>query len=198
MRENPFDYILTGTVSTVFPGNSPEVLDERLRPYMQSGEFSGEVVTFVSDVCADAALAPLEFLGRLNDTMGRDFKSVKRLRGEPLSPEECLRTRTGACRDLAVLFMEACRAVGLPARFVSGYETTSGGSEAHELHAWAEVYIPGGGWRGYDPSMGLAVAGTHIALATGAHAMDAAAVTGAFRGSEAEAEMTYAVEIKAG
>ncbi len=197
LRENPFDYILTGTVSDVFPEKLPESHDDGLRPYRQSGEPSRDVAVFVSELCANGAVAPLEFLNRLISTMGRDFKSVKRLRGEPLSPEECLRTRKGACRDLAVLFMEACRAVGLPVRFVSGYDAGSAGVAEQELHAWAEVYLPGGGWRGYDPSMGLAVANTHIALAAGARPADAAAVTGAFRGSEAEAEMTYTVEIHA-
>jgi len=197
LRENPFDYILADTVSDVFTGRVPDVSDERLRPYMQSGDPSRDVLAFVSDLCAGGAVAPLEFLSRLIRTMGRDFKNVKRLRGEPLSPDECLRTKTGACRDLAVLFMDACRVVGLPARFVSGYEAGNAGDAEQEMHAWAEVYLPGGGWRGYDPSMGLAVADCHIALAAGARPTDAAAVTGGFRGTEAEADMTYSVEIQA-
>ena len=60
--------------------------------------------------------------------------------------------------------MAVCRAVGLAARFVSGYEA---GDPAYEqmLHAWAEVYLPGAGWRGYDPTMGIAVCDRHVAIA---------------------------------
>jgi transglutaminase-like putative cysteine protease len=63
-----------------------------------------------------------------------------------------------------VLYMDACRAVGLAARFVSGYEEGDSSIPDRDLHAWAEVYVPGGGWRGFDPTHGLAVSDRHIAL----------------------------------
>jgi transglutaminase-like putative cysteine protease len=74
----------------------------------------------------------------------------------------------GSCRDLAVLYCDACRVMGIAARFVSGYEcvTTVAGQNA-DMHAWAEVYLPGIGWRGYDPSRGLAVSNGHVAVAAG-------------------------------
>jgi transglutaminase-like putative cysteine protease len=73
----------------------------------------------------------------------------------------------GSCRDLAVLFCDACRVMGIAARFVSGYECASATVEETYMHAWAEVYLPGIGWRGYDPSRGLAVSNGHIAVAAG-------------------------------
>ena len=82
---------------------------------------------------------------------------------ETLAPK-----KQGACRDLTVLFMACCRSVGLASRFVSGY----GPGEKNEhpyLHAWPEVYLPGGGWRGYDPTQGLAVGDGYVALAAGPH-----------------------------
>jgi transglutaminase-like putative cysteine protease len=57
--------------------------------------------------------------------------------------------------------------MGIAARFVSGYECASAGSQDSYMHAWAEVYLPGIGWRGYDPARGLAVANTHVAVAAG-------------------------------
>ena len=78
---------------------------------------------------------------------------------------EILRDREGSCRDLAVLFCAACRALGLAARFVSGYERDASLQENGDLHAWAEVYLEGAGWRGYDPSRALAVAASHVAVA---------------------------------
>jgi len=63
------------------------------------------------------------------------------------------------------------------------------------LHAWAEVFLPGGGWRGYDPTLGLAVADRHVALASGATPLQAASVTGSFRGTGAETIMGYEISI---
>jgi transglutaminase-like putative cysteine protease len=96
-----------------------------------------------------------------------------------------------------VLFCEACRSRGIPARFVSGYEREASLQERSHMHAWAEVYLPGGGWRGYDPSQGLAVSTTHVALAAAADPAMAAPITGTYRGSGA-ATMSYRISMQAG
>jgi transglutaminase-like putative cysteine protease len=122
---------------------------------------------------------------------------VARREGTPNAPEVTLATREGSCRDLAVLFCAACRAVGVTARFVSGYEREASLQENGELHAWAEVYFHGGGWRGYDPSRGLAVADSHVAVAAAADPLLAAPVTGVYRGpakSTLEFEIAMQVE----
>ena len=83
--------------------------------------------------------------------------------------------------------------MGLAARFVSGYYFDEN-PKLPDLHAWVEVYIPGGGWRGFDPSLGLACYGHHIALATGASAAGAAPIQGTFKGyaqSEMKLELEY-------
>lgn len=74
--------------------------------------------------------------------------------------------------------MEVCRAVGIGARFVSGYQEGNPDQQQRDLHAWAEVYLPGGGWRGYDPTLGLAVADRHMGLAASASPSYAASVSG--------------------
>jgi transglutaminase-like putative cysteine protease len=74
--------------------------------------------------------------------------------------------------------MEACRAVGLATRFVSGYQEGDLSTDDWELHAWAEVYLPGGGWRGYDPTHGLVVSDRHIALVASANSLYTAPVVG--------------------
>ena len=73
---------------------------------------------------------------------------------------------TGSCRDFALLFMETARCLGLASRFVSGYiHAPPSATDYGATHAWAEVYLPGAGWRGFDPTVG-AIAGTdHIAVA---------------------------------
>ena len=138
------------------------------------------------------------FLIKLADRIHHEFQHVGRFEGEPMAPEQTLSGRSGACRDTAMLFVAACRSQGLAARFVSGYsihhppEVTE-----HELHAWAEVYLSGAGWRGYDPSLGLAVADGHLVLATAPDHRLAAAVTGTYRGTGVTSTRTYALSVRA-
>ena len=123
----------------------------------------------------------MEFSLLLSKRISEECAYKQRHTGEPYSAQKVLSDRRGSCRDLAVLYMAAARAAGLAARFVSGYYFDQ--SPKHpQLHAWAEVYIPGGGWRGYDPTLGLACYGHHIALAAGASSFQTAAVEGAFLG----------------
>jgi transglutaminase-like putative cysteine protease len=93
------------------------------------------------------------------------------------------------------LFIEACRSFGLAARFVSGYELQAARGEKADMHAWTEIYLPGGGWRGYDPSRGLATAERHIAVASGLTPKLAAPVTGAFRGNGVASRMEFDIAV---
>jgi len=94
-----------------------------------------------------------------------------------------------------MLFIDICRSVGVAARFVSGYclgDESAGG----EMHAWAEVYLPGAGWRGFDPSRGLSVNDDYIAVAAGQLSQDAAPTMGNFRGeavSSMDAEIIMSI-----
>ena len=106
-----------------------------------------------------------------------------------------LMTAQGACRDTALVFMAASRSWGIPARFVSGCQEGDPDQAEGELHAWAEVYLPGFGWLGYDPTHGLAVADRHVSYASSALPEQAGPVTGSFRGTGAAAEMTHQVEM---
>jgi transglutaminase-like putative cysteine protease len=133
----------------------------------------------------------------LADTIHHDFHHIGRPDGEPMGAAETLRSRSGACRDTAMLYVQACRSLGLAARFVSGYSMHHPEEVSeHELHAWAEVYLPGGGWRAYDPSLGLAVADGHVALAAAPDHHLAAPVSGRYRGTGVGSSMRYAVEVR--
>lgn len=99
------------------------------------------------------------------------------------SPEETLRLSSGSCRDMAVLMMETSRALGYPARFVSGY-MESGNSVVGRgsTHAWAEIYLPEHGWTGFDPSVGRRVGPGHIAVGVSHHPRGVMPVSGGFTG----------------
>ena len=107
--------------------------------------------------------------------------------------------RKGSCRDYAVLFSALCRALGLATRFVSGYYVgvapVDVPNQTHHLHAWVEVYLPGGGWRGYDPTQHEVVAGNHIPLAASCLPEEITPVFGSYRGS-ATSELITKVSIE--
>jgi transglutaminase-like putative cysteine protease len=95
---------------------------------------------------------------------------------------------------MAQVFLEASRSKGFASRFVSGYVAYED-AEQGELHAWAEVYLPGAGWRGFDATTGLAVGEQHMVLVRSAHPDRAAPLSGSFRGA-ANATLTAEVSIE--
>ncbi len=129
----------------------------------------------------------LELLSLMNQKIHTEFSYQRRDEMGVQSPGETLRKRMGSCRDFAVLYMEACRVLRLASRFVSGYTmpTHAPSIEHGSTHAWAEVYLPGAGWRGIDPTIGLWSNHSHIPVATTRHASQAAPVRGVFAGDAA-------------
>jgi len=199
LRSNPFDWIVTEVEARRLPMTYPPAEALALAPYRQGAEAISPMVTaWAETLAAEVGGDTGTLLIHLADTIHHDFHHVGRPEGEPMTAEQTLADRTGACRDTAMLYVEACRSLGLAARFVSGYsmhhpeEVTE-----HELHAWAEVYVPGGGWRGYDPSLGLAVADGHVALTSAPDHRLAAAVSGSYRGTGIESTLTYGVVVTA-
>ena len=179
---DPFRFLLDDPGRRL-PEPYPTELMDRLQAYRTAPDsVSREVRTFALAVAEEVVRRPERFPGTLADRLHQECKLEIRREGTPKSAEDTLAEKRGACRDLAVLFNECCRSLGLAARFVSGYAHVDG-SDDHELHAWSEVYLPGGGWRGYDPTHGLAVADRHVVVAAAAEPADAAPVSGSYRGS---------------
>ncbi|MCP5158818.1 MAG: transglutaminase family protein [Gammaproteobacteria bacterium] len=122
-------------------------------------------------------------LDRLNRIITGEFQY--RVREEPgvQSPIETLNIRSGSCRDYATLLIESCRFLGLASRFVSGYSHVPGlGAGGAATHAWAEVYLPGPGWKGFDPTAGELTGNRHIPVAVARHPEMAPPVAGSFIG----------------
>ncbi len=196
-NHNPFDFILPAEEFNHLPLKYPQLLEAELAPYLLVEDRSPECKGFTEQVMMESQRNTLAFLIRLTTYIHETFKISLRETGHPLSPQEVLIQRGGACRDLTHLFMEVCRLVGIAARYVSGYTLGDDRVVEGELHAWAEVYLPGGGWRGYDPTLGLAVAERHIALTSNREPFWTLPLTGSFRGDGAETTMDYQVQVQA-
>jgi transglutaminase-like putative cysteine protease len=161
---------------------------------------AGHAVAALATGCAAAARGdPLRFLDGLTTEIPRRVRPELRWEGAAQSAAQTLAAGRGACRDLAVLFMEACRAQGLAARFVSGYQGRSAPSSAdRQLHAWAEVLIPGSGWRGYDPTLGTIVTDGHVALAAAPTQQGTMPLDGGFTflGAEVRSTLDFSLQIE--
>ncbi|HVZ79582.1 MAG TPA: transglutaminase family protein [bacterium] len=194
LLDNPFHYLITDPLVLHLPARyGPD--QAGLTPYLKPAP-DPSVVNLAQDLLKESDDNALNFLFHATDHIHREFQHVARPQGDALPAHKTLKRREGACRDLAVLLVDVCRAMGLAARFVSGYKFDPGSKDAHDLHAWTEIYLPGAGWRGYDPSWGLAVSDLHIPIAAGPSPTEAAAVSGTFRGSDALSKLDYQVEIR--
>jgi transglutaminase-like putative cysteine protease len=147
---------------------------------------------------AGKELDTLVFLDCLNSRITRDIQYLARDEPGVQPPSLTIDRRNGSCRDMATLFIEACRHCGLASRFVSGYLVSNAAVEdLATTHAWAEVYLPGAGWRGFDPTSGKLVAGDHIAVAVHRHPEAIPPVSGGFVGpSEPFPRMDVAVQVR--
>lgn len=188
-RSNPFDYI-SEPWATHLPMDYPTSVAAQLRPFLKEtlGEraIAPAVIDFAQALEQEVSGHVGYFLMQLTQKIPTLCEYQQRLQGDPYAPGITLQKKSGTCRDYAVLFIAVCRAVGLAARFVSGYqegdlENANSEQTTHDLHAWAEVYIPGGGWRGFDPTLGLVVGDRHIAIAAAANFKHAAPVTGTLK-----------------
>lgn len=193
---NPFNYLVTDPQTLKLPARYNQENRLALNPYLHRHQPDKAVEDLAQSLLMESDDNTLNFLYHATDFISREFQHIPRAKGEALAPVKTLRRKEGACRDLAVLFMDICRALGLAARFVSGYKYSPDAQDQQELHAWAEVYLPGAGWRGYDPSWGLAVADHHVAIAAGPAPLDAMPVAGTFRGVDVLSNLEYSVEIE--
>lgn len=196
--ENPFDFLLRWSgyhLPLKYDPLTAQLLDPVLRyPFTASSDREIEALARELSDQSDNQLLP--FLNRLNEFLYVEFEHTHRELGGAWPASFTLGERRGACRDLAVLFAAVCRQQGVACRFVSGYQEGDTQQERRELHAWAEVFIPGAGWRGYDPTHGLAVADRHVPVAASVSAKHAAPLIGTFRGDDATATMRTHVDIQ--
>ncbi len=201
-ESNPFDYLMEPWAVRL-PIDYPSSLLLQLQPYLtgQNVTYSTSIDPIALQLAQEISHAVLgdtvNFLGTLNQRIYQTCTYLVREDGEPLPPGITWSEKHGSCRDLTVLFVEVCRAIGLAARFVSGYQEGDPDQNDRHLHAWAEVYLPGAGWRGYDPTHGLAVSDRHIALVASAVSQYAAPISGNFsRVGNVQSTIHYHIQIQ--
>jgi transglutaminase-like putative cysteine protease len=167
----------------------------------RDGDVHPNVRAFAAGIAARQNGSALAFLDDLTRTLFARTDRRIRIDGYAQSPEETLQRAQGACRDLSLLFIAAARSQGLAARFVSGYQAEADTPDGkRHLHAWPEVFLPGLGWRGYDPTHGLPVTDGHVALCAAPEQLGTMPIEGGFYfdGTEVTSTLTYDVRIAAG
>ena len=135
----------------------------------------------------------IPFLTKVSEILNKTINYEYRKMGSPRNPVDTFESELGSCRDIVQLFIEICRYMKLASRFVSGYfcEKPDSPDAKPELHAWAEVYLPGGGWIGFDPTLNLVCQGYHVALSTSASPEQTLPVSGTYRGSASSEIQTF-------
>ncbi|MFZ9753696.1 MAG: transglutaminase family protein, partial [Cyanobium sp.] len=166
-----------------------------LEGWLPNGQHDPAAVDLAQDALMGSDQRALLFLNQLVEIIQDRVKYTQRHVGPAWPAGRTLKERVGSCRDLAMLMIETCRCVGLPARFVSGYHLLQPPPRHYDLHAWAEVYLPGAGWRGFDPSGQGRIDDRYVVLATSSKPVLTAAVNGSFSGPEkVESQLTWHID----
>ncbi|HYC18987.1 MAG TPA: transglutaminase family protein [Pseudolabrys sp.] len=195
--DSPVECLIDPT-ARLFPFQYPpeeqvELIQYRLPSYPYDGP---KLYEWLQDLYRPGQqIETFALLGKLNSHIHQAFKYARREEAGVQGPCETLRLGSGSCRDFAVLMMEAARHWGFGARFVTGYIQMGEGQHG-ATHAWTEVYVPGAGWRGFDPTNNKMVGGEHISVAVAREQEKACPLSGQWEGpGDAFDRMDVSVEV---
>jgi uncharacterized protein (DUF2126 family)/transglutaminase-like putative cysteine protease len=200
---NPFDFFIEAAAEQ-FPFEYESWLVKELKPFLET-EFPGPRLQAYLSRIDRTPRKTIDFLVELNQQLSQDIKYLIRMEPGVQTPEETLAVASGSCRDTAWLLVQLLRHCGLASRFVSGYliqltpdvKSLDGPSgtdhDFTDLHAWCEVYLPGAGWIGLDPTSGLMCGEGHLPVACTPDPASAAPITGSV--DEAECDFQFAMNV---
>ena len=201
---NPFDFFVE-PYAEKFPFVYPDDLKSELAPYLVTETPGPLLAAYLAKIPREAS-GTVNFLVDLNARLREQIRYIIRMEPGIQTPEETLASAAGSCRDSAWLLIQALRHLGLAARFVSGYliqlrpdiDPIEGPREVEndftDLHAWAEVYIPGAGWIGFDVTSGMLTGEGHVPVAATPHYRSAAPISGAV--GAANVEFNFDMSVK--
>ncbi len=200
---NPFDFFVEPSAET-FPFDYPEDIRDDLSIYLKPEPADPILQRFVDSIDRTPANT-VNFVVDLNARIQREVGYTVRMEAGVQTPEQTLTLAMGSCRDSSWLLVQVLRHLGIAARFVSGYliqlkpdlaalDGPAGtATDFTDLHAWCEVYLPGAGWIGFDPTSGLLTGESHIPLTATPHYRNAAPISG--MASYAEVEFGYDMRV---
>ena len=202
---NPFDFFVEESAET-WPFEYPPEIADDLAIYRTTEPMGPHLRNFLAGI-PKTKLRTVDFIVMLNAAVSKAVGYVIRMEPGVQTPEETFESGKGSCRDSSWLLVQAARHLGFAARFVSGYliqlkpdlvalDGPPGTSvDFTDLHAWCEVYLPGAGWIGLDPTSGLLTGESHIPLSATPHYRNAAPITGGYTGT-ANVSFDFAMTVK--
>jgi len=200
---NPFDFFLEPSAEEV-PFQYTELVKEELQPYLVQDPKTPRLQQYLTGLTPKRQRT-IDFIVQVNQRLHQDIRYTIRMEPGVQTPEETLTLQSGSCRDTAWLLVQLFRHMNIAARFVSGYliqlapdvKSLDGpsGTEVDftDLHAWCEVYLPGAGWIGLDPTSGLLAGEGHIPLACTPQPSGAAPIEGLM--DKAEVEFNHEMKV---
>ena len=202
---NPFDFFVEEQ-ATKYPFDYDEAIKEDLSIYRTPEPMGPRLKAYMEKLDLTPGQGTVDMIVGINANLQHDVDYIIRMEPGVQTTEETLERKSGSCRDSAWLLVQILRNMGLAARFVSGYliqlepdlKAIDGPSgtdhDFTDLHAWAEVFLPGAGWIGLDATSGLLTGESHIPLAATPHYRNAAPITGGYYG-EAETSFDFDMTI---
>ena len=192
---NPFNFLLSPSSHNQIPFSYADDLKALLGPCLEVKTIGKPLMEYGALILRQSNSNTLTFLSAFTNSIHKDFELEIRDEGEPYLANETFQLKKGSCRDLAWMQIQILRQLGIASRFVSGYFYIEVDEPRYELHGWTEVFLPGAGWIGFDPSNGIRTTNMYFPLCTSASYHNTMPVSGSVRG-DAPSILTTSLEIK--
>lgn len=191
----PFNFLVYPVNCNQIPFEYPQELIPMLANNLEFTKIGTSLLKYGKGILKAMDSNTISFLTQLTIQIHEDFNLEIREVGAPFHPNETFEGKTGSCRDLSWMQIQLLRNLGIAARFVSGYYYVDVEDPQYELHGWVEVFIPGAGWIGFDPSNGIATANMHIPVSSSSHYENTMPVSGSIRG-DAQSQLVTKLHIE--